>query len=364
MERRDEKQALISEEAAEWLVRLRDEKLGSADRRRYVVWLKQSPSHIAEMLRVSGLHDSLHAAKLQGSAAGSDLASNVVELTARDASPNSRPVPWRRGSWLNWKFATGFSALAIALVAGVVVNQFWANSSIDTKVGEWRRVTLSDGSVVNVGPRSHLSFDFEDNQRSVYLIRGEALFQVSKNPNRPFLVNTDLAVVRAIGTQFGVTRRDGQVFVTVKEGTVAVTQGPAEHSTIASDSSGSASAPENAPVALVADEQISVSPRAWPVKAQRVNAKRELAWAQGQLIFDDQTTIAQAAEQFNRRNRIQIVVNDPDIAARPVCCVFNIDDPESFAQSVATGSRNHAVALVREGTDILRLVPGEPGTSD
>lgn len=363
MERREEKRALISEEAAEWLVRLRDEKLGSADRRRYVVWLKQSPSHIAEMLRVAGLHESLHTTKLRGSTTGSDFVSNIVQLTASDAPSHSRPVPWWRGKWLNWKFATGFSVLAVAVLCGVVVNLFWSNQSIDTQVGEWRRVTLNDGSVVNVGPRSRLSFDFNDKQRSVYLARGEAFFQVAKNPNRPFLVNTDLAIVRAVGTRFGVTRRDGQVSVTVREGKVAVSQGEAEHSTIGRDKAGSTSEPENAPVALVADEQITVSARTWPVKAQQVNATRELAWAQGQLIFDETTTLAQAAEQFNRRNRVQIVV-DPAIATRLACCSFSIDDPESFAQSVATGSRNHAVELVREGTDILRLMPAEPGTSE
>jgi len=361
MERREEKRALISEEAAQWLVRLRDEKLGSAERRRYVGWLKQSPSHIAEMLRVSGLQDSLYSAKLQGSDVGSDVASNVVHLTGRAVPSRPRPGSWWRDGWLNWKFATGFSVLAVALLCGVLVNQFWSNQSIDTRVGEWRRVTLSDGSVVNVGPRSHLSFDFNDKLRSVYLTKGEALFQVAKNPNRPFIVTTDLAVVRAVGTQFGVTHRDGQVLVTVKEGKVAVTQGEVDHS--AFDNNGSTKAPENAPVALGADEQITVSARTWPTKAQPVNATHELAWAQGQLIFDGTTTVAQAAEQFNRRNRIQIIV-DPAIAGRLACCSFSIDDPESFAQSVATGSRNHAVELVREGTDILRLVPAEPRTSE
>ena len=270
---------------------------------------------------------------------------------------------WWRQKWFNWKFSTGLSALAVALIVGVVLSIFSSDKTIDTNLGEWRRVTLSDGSIVNVGPRSHLSFDFDDKQRSVYLSRGEALFQVVKNPNRPFLVNTDLAVVHAVGTQFGVTRRDDQVFVTVKEGKVAVTQGGAERSPITHDNSGPAVAPDNAPVALVADEQITVSARTWPIKAQRVDASRELAWAEGHLRFDDNTTVAQAAEQFNRRNRIQILVDDPGIAAKLVCCAFNIDDPESFAQSVATGSRKHDVALVRDGT-VLRLVPAEPRTNE
>ncbi|HEY4367757.1 MAG TPA: FecR domain-containing protein [Steroidobacteraceae bacterium] len=364
MERRaDEKLALISEEAAEWLVRLKDERLGFAERRRYHGWLKQSPAHIAEILRLRTLQGWLRGANLQDLATGPDFESNIVGF-AKSASPSdSLKASWWHLNWRRWHFATAFSVLAVVAMFGVAMHAWWSDSSIDTDVGEWRRVTLSDGSVVSVGPKSKLSFDFNDRQRSVYLTRGEALFQVSKNPNRPFFVNTDLAIVRAVGTQFGVARRDGQVFVTVKEGKVAVTQGEAEQSPVPITQSGTAASAESTTLALVADERIAVSPRKWPAKAERVDATREFAWAQGHLIFDSTTTVGQAADEFNRRNRLQIVVEDPGIAALNACCVFNIDDPTSFAESVAIGSK-HGVALVREGPEILRLVPVEPGTGD
>lgn len=57
-----DEQARISERAAEWYIRLRDENLSKIDRQRYLLWLKQSPTHIAEILRMEGLHHSLTAA--------------------------------------------------------------------------------------------------------------------------------------------------------------------------------------------------------------------------------------------------------------------------------------------------------------
>ena len=378
MERRDEMRALISEEAAEWLLRLKGEKLSSAEKLKYVKWLKQSPSHIAEMLRISEVDGLLGVVSLQGIVGEAAPGSNVVEHPARDrraerengigrddypefgVHPNARASAWWP-AWSGWKIATGFSAAAVAVVAGVLVSMFWVNRDVNTEIGVWRTVTLSDGSVVNVGPLSHLSFDFTQTQRNVYLTKGEAIFEVAKNPQRPFLVNTDLAVVRAVGTRFEVRRRDdGRVLVTVKEGKVQVMQGAAVQIPILHGKQ-RAERVAATTLALAKDEQIVISPQVWPQKAESVIASNELSWAEGHFTFDERTTtIGQAAEEFNRRNRIQILIEDPSLAEKHACCAFAVDDPESFAQSVVSGARD-TVVLVRDGAGTLRIVPANPG---
>jgi transmembrane sensor len=40
------------------------------------------------------------------------------------------------------------------------------------------------------------------------LSRGEAVFEVVKDPLRPFIVTTDIGDVRAVGTEFGVSLVD------------------------------------------------------------------------------------------------------------------------------------------------------------
>ena len=71
-------------------------------------------------------------------------------------------------------------------------------------------VILSDGSIVTLEPGSQLTYPpaFEGGQRKVYL-RGEAFFEVVKNPAQPFLVYTGASVVRVVGTSFRV-RASGQ----------------------------------------------------------------------------------------------------------------------------------------------------------
>jgi hypothetical protein len=55
----------------------------------------------------------------------------------------------------------------------------------------------------------------------VYL-EGEALFTVSKNPNRPFFVYNNQIVTQVLGTSFTVQNKNGKIEVAVKTGRVAV----------------------------------------------------------------------------------------------------------------------------------------------
>ncbi len=67
------------------------------------------------------------------------------------------------------------------------------------------KIALEDGSTVTLSPHSQLHYPkhFAVNKREVNL-RGEALFEVSKNPERPFFVITDKLVTKVLGTSFYV----------------------------------------------------------------------------------------------------------------------------------------------------------------
>ena len=139
--------------------------------------------------------------------------------------------------------------------------------------------------------------------------------------------------MRATGTRFAVDRREHDVIVTVEEGTVLV-----------SDGKGRSGA-----VSLTAAEQLKIS-GAWPPVARHVDAARELAWSNRRLVFENDT-VAAAAEEFNRRNRVQLIV-DPALGSAQVRGVFHADDPASFVDSLATKG-----IVLRESRDIIRLLP-------
>ncbi|GAB3691903.1 FecR family protein [Spirosoma flavus] len=87
------------------------------------------------------------------------------------------------------------------------------------------RVSLPDGSVATLSPKSALTYPavFSDSSREVNLV-GEAFFEVTRNPAKPFLVFADQIVTRVLGTSFRVSAypQQQQLTVAVRTGKVAV----------------------------------------------------------------------------------------------------------------------------------------------
>ncbi|HEY8935058.1 MAG TPA: FecR domain-containing protein [Cyclobacteriaceae bacterium] len=87
-------------------------------------------------------------------------------------------------------------------------------------------VVLEEGSRITLQPASEIRFakKFDNGKREVYL-KGEAFFQVTKDPTRPFLVYSKEVVTRVLGTSFTIKayQQDKAVSVVVKTGIVSVT---------------------------------------------------------------------------------------------------------------------------------------------
>ncbi|WP_166437191.1 FecR family protein [Niastella caeni] len=90
-----------------------------------------------------------------------------------------------------------------------------------------KRISLADGSYVVLQPASKIAYanDINSNKREVFL-EGEAFFQVTKDPARPFYVYTNELVTKVLGTSFDVRAfpRDNTIKVMVHTGKVTVYQ--------------------------------------------------------------------------------------------------------------------------------------------
>lgn len=340
----------LSNEAAEWFVLLRDDRLGLRHRQRNVRWLKQSPDHIAELLRIQQVYKVLRAAKLEDRAphpsrSDDEPASNVIEL-ARRLPPTPPELPRLRPRRRRWRGVAAVGCLAICVLLAFVVKGAWLDRTIETELGEWRTATLTDGTQVRLGPGSLLQVAFSDERRTVRLVRGEAMFDVAKG-SRAFFVESEMIGVLAAGTEFRVSRRGGEDVVAVTEGSVAIYRDDGEPVL----GSVVQQARANTAVPLAAGEQVSVTSSHAVVK-QKINVDYEQAWADGWLVYEDKT-IAEVASEFNRRNRTKIVVAEPAIAERQLAFFRGIaTDPESF---VAAISRSPDIAVVRGGPNELRI---------
>jgi transmembrane sensor len=343
--REQRKLELISQEAAEWFLRLKDPRASGQEQREFYAWLIESRRHVAEYLRIVLLNGWLRRLKLDAYAAFPGE-SNVVNLNLRGRLEGAEVGHRVLRSWQR-RVAAVAAGLVLLLPLAAIVNGAWLERSMHTDLGEWRPVTLADGSVVRLGPRTRLRFEFGDARRSVYLHGGEAYFEVSKDPSRPFIVNAEPFVVRAVGTEFAVTRHGREVTVTVAEGAVRVAPSDAAAAWLDRAS-------RNLSIPLTESEQISTS-GTWPVAVRRIEVEDVLAWKDKLLVFHGGATLANAIAAFNARNRVQLEAPDPEVALRSVVGVFDASDPESFASTIDRLERSR-IRVERTRAGSIRFV--------
>ena len=98
--------------------------------------------------------------------------------------------------------ASGVAALFFGAAATWWID--WRDQTYVSKVGQIRRVKLSDGSRMVLNTASEATVRFDRAHREIELATGEGLFQVVKDPARPFSVRAGFVSRAAAGTVFSV----------------------------------------------------------------------------------------------------------------------------------------------------------------
>ena len=119
--------------------------------------------------------------------------------------------------------AFGLAASLLAVIALQVFNVIRPPVTIiEAGRGERHITRLDDGSTIHLNALSRLQVRMGQERREFVLEQGEALFDVARDPSRPFVVMAGSSKSTALGTQFSVRMRDDVTRVTVLEGTVSV----------------------------------------------------------------------------------------------------------------------------------------------
>jgi transmembrane sensor len=341
----NDRRTRATQDATQWwnrLSTLKPTEVSLSDRESFTEWLRESPLHVSEFLRVAHVHDSLERFKLwsQVEVGAVGEPDNVVQLRDDDERPSEQApsLPETRSRVRVWAVAASTCAIAI-LGAWFVLGM--GGDVIESKQAERRQVMLEDGTVVQLEPETRLRVKYEEKVRRVELEHGRALFRVAKNPQRPFLVSADQTSVRAVGTAFGVESGSRGVVVTVAEGKVAVTDSPKAR----------ASGEE---IFLVAGQQVTVPDSGAVAPVRAVDTTRALAWAQGQLVFENDT-LADVVQEFNRYNRMQLSITDAELAARKVSGVFEATDSETLLAFIRQSGSEVNITRTDEGIVIGTL---------
>jgi transmembrane sensor len=346
-----------TEQATEWFAQIRECELSDADRKAFSLWLAESPVHVREYLGIAELWaavQSLEAGPAQSRddlilALHADKEANVFPLAiAGRQAKTPEPVPRMRthGKLRHWLIPLGIAASVAVFTLIVWPNLIWSSGTYRTSRGEQQSIVLSDGSVVQLNTLSTLVIHFDKDRRRVELPQGEALFRVAHDPARPFDVQTPFAVVRAIGTEFNVYNRSDSTQVSVIEGKVRIAAVSMPQKSAFSprvmqsgDARLSRADSPQAAIPLAAGQQVTVSSVAEPTPIP-ANVSTATAWVQRRIVLDNDT-VRSAVEQFNRYNRMQIHVQDEELAELRISGVFDVDDPKALIKYLEQIQRAH-----------------------
>ncbi|HWA26769.1 MAG TPA: FecR domain-containing protein [Lacunisphaera sp.] len=300
--------SLAEEQASLWAARLDGSVLSAEDRVALDSWLAADPAHRALLSSYCQFSADLE----QQLPLLAGLRDEVAET--KTAAKTAQPLPWLRWPTLAGAALMAAAVLAVILWQGRPQNHF---HNIATSVAQRQEITLEDGSHIELNARTAIAVELTKESRRVRLAGGEAFFHVSKDPARPFYVETPAGSVRVTGTQFNVrTETATALEVTVFEGSVQVRAGgdPTVHALKARDRLTRGDGGVNV---------INLSP---------VELDNALAWRQGRAIFAG-TPLREALARYARFHGRNLTATDA-AGAVAVGGNYSLDDLDGFLGAI------------------------------
>ncbi len=311
----------VRAEAAAWVARLQGPNRDAEAERAFRRWMEADPAHAAAFDRATAVWEGIG-----GAAAGMDVSPGEV----------ARRKTRRRA------MATMMAAALVAVGGGWLA---FRDQVYVTKVGEQRSVRLEDGSLLALNTDTKVVVHYTKGERDLRLLRGEAQFDVAKNPDRPFIVTAEGQQVRALGTSFVVRDEGETIAVTLLEGKVTVTpvaDAPAKVATAK-------------PVLLTPGERVKVGAASAP-KIDHPRLQAVTAWRAGEVLLDD-TPLPEAIAEMNRYSETPLRLEGDGLAGLRVSGIFRSGETQAFARTVGA---QFGLAVVEQPDRIL-LAQAPPG---
>lgn len=180
-------------------------------------------------------------------------------------------------------------------------------------------VILTDGTIVKVNANSTLIYPnrFRGNKRLVEL-DGEAYFEVSHNPNNPFVVETSEANVKVLGTKFNLEAysKDPVLRASLLEGSIELTSGRNTN-------------------LLEPGQEMHFHKDTRNIQISTFNPKSVTAWFDHELSFD-QTPLPVALRRIGNYYGISIVVENDLVMERKITGNFRNNSIEELTNKLDT----------------------------
>ncbi len=185
----------------------------------------------------------------------------------------------------------------------------FATQEITSPPGVRSQIVLPDGSNVWLNSESTIKFKvpFDESTRDVSL-SGEAYFEVKKNPDVPFVVQSGKVQVKVLGTKFNCKAysEENNIEVVLAEGKVSYSaEGGMQNSRKVMSPGDRAVFDKTTNQTKITNEKID----------------KYIAWHNGKMVFDE-TPMPEVATQLERWYGIEVVIEDPTINKYRITTTF------------------------------------------
>ena len=273
------------------------------DRSRFEAWLMENPAHQAAYQEVEEVSQKLNSPQ---------------EINQLSAALKSQSEAKRSN-----RIKSTVAAISVFLFAtvGFVGYQHWQvqpvlHMAAVSNVGEVKTQQLEDGTKVTINSKSDMEITYYRDKRVAKLNSGEVIFEVARDENRPFIVDSGTTKITVLGTRFAVNRLKNLVRVSVDHGRVRVeSQEPTENA--------------NAhPITLTNNQVAEVIQNAQPRKVDR-SAEDGFSFEQGIVTFDN-ADLAEITETIARYRAQPIILSSVDGTESRISARVSADNIEGF----------------------------------
>ncbi len=306
----------VREAAISWFLRMQQIDIEHPDRSKFDAWLMADASHQQAYQQVSDVWEGFDSVEQLKSL---DAAMQQKQFQQSISAKQTRARHIKQT-------LTGLLSVALITFVSLFGYRTWqAQPVMQTiaiaEIGQIKAQTLEDGTKLNINANSEVEVTYYRDKRLVKLKRGEVIFEVARDENRPFVIDSGFGRVTVLGTRFAVNRLQKRIRVSVDHGRVQLET--------VNENGGAQQSNSLINTLILNDGEVAEIMQNQTPKRTTQSANDAFSFAKGAISFD-KAGLAEIAETLSRYRKPAVTLQSSLVDDSEITAVIKVQDIEKF----------------------------------